>query len=179
MLALVVLSLKVSPLRFSGATPHNGGMYTIENNFHKNNSTLDYKRPAYLSRRKQKLYNRAKGTHKTRNWNSYHAIKKLAQKKCREAYSSYINNIICSEEASPKLFWNYIKNKKNDRCGVAPLKRPSLQSTQVFCNPGLSYSCGSCFRWYTFLHYISALGLEVIPQSVNVGVNCELFQYVV
>ena len=50
---------------------------------------------------------------------------------------------------------------------------------QVFCNPGLSYSCGSCFRWYTFLHCISALGLEVIPQSVNVGVNCELFQYVV
>jgi hypothetical protein len=46
-------------------------------------------------------------------------------------------------------------------------------------NPGLSYSCGSCFRWYTFLHYISALGLEVIPQSVNVGVNFELFQYVV
>ena len=44
---------------------------------------------------------------------------------------------------------------------------------QVFCNPGLSYSCGSCFRWYTFLHCISALGLEVIPQSVNVGVNCE------
>jgi hypothetical protein len=101
-------------------------MYTIENNFHKNNSTLDYKRPAYLSRRKQKLYNRAKRTHKTRNWNSYHAIKKLAQKKCREAYSSYINNIICSEEASPKLFWNYIKNKKNDRCGVAPLKRNGL-----------------------------------------------------
>jgi hypothetical protein len=32
-------------------------------------------------------------------------MKKLAQKKCREAYSSYINNIICSEEASPKLFW--------------------------------------------------------------------------
>ena len=79
-----------------------------------------------LSRRKQKLYNRAKRTHKTRNWNSYHAIKKLAQKKCREAYSSYINNIICSEEASPKLFWNYIKNKKNDRCGVAPLKRNGL-----------------------------------------------------
>jgi hypothetical protein len=53
-------------------------------------------------------------------------MKKLAQKKCREAYSSYINNIICSEEASPKLFWNYIKNKKNDRCGVAPLKRNGL-----------------------------------------------------
>ena len=34
--------------------------------------------------------------------------------------------IICSEEASPKLFWNYIKNKKNDRCGVAPLKRNGL-----------------------------------------------------
>jgi hypothetical protein len=35
-----------------------------------------------------------------------------------------------------------------------------LTSTQVFCNPGLSYSCGSCFQWYTFLQYISALGLE-------------------
>ena len=54
-----------------------------------------------LSRRKQKLYNQAKPTHKTRDWNSYNAIKKLSQKKCREAYSSYINNIICSEEASP------------------------------------------------------------------------------
>ena len=102
-------------------------MYTIENNFHKNNSALDYKRPAVtLSRRKQKLYNRAKPTDKTRDWNSYNAMKKLAQKKYREAYSSYVNNIICSEEASPKLFWNYIKNKKNDRCGVAQLKRNGL-----------------------------------------------------
>jgi hypothetical protein len=72
------------------------------------------------ARRKEKLYNQAKPTHKTRDWNSYNAIKKLAQKKCREAYSSYINNIICSDEASPKLFWNYIKNKKNDRCGCVP-----------------------------------------------------------
>jgi hypothetical protein len=40
------------------------------------------------------LNNRAKRTHKTRNWNSCNAIKK-----CREEYSSYINNIICSEEA--------------------------------------------------------------------------------
>lgn len=79
-----------------------------------------------LSRRKQKLYDRAKKTRKTRDWNLYNEMKKLVQKKCREAYSSYINNIICSEEASPKLFWNYIKNKKNDRCGVAPLKRNGL-----------------------------------------------------
>jgi hypothetical protein len=35
-------------------------------------------------------------------------------------------NIICSEEASPKLFWNYIKNKKKDRCRVATLKRNGL-----------------------------------------------------
>jgi hypothetical protein len=32
-----------------------------------------------LSRRKQKLYNRAKRTHKTKDWNSCNAIKKLAQ----------------------------------------------------------------------------------------------------
>jgi hypothetical protein len=107
-------------------------MYTIENNFHKNNSALDYKRPAVtLSRRKQKLYNRAKPTDKTRDWNSYNAMKKLAQKKYREAYSSYVNNIICSEEASPKLFWNYIKNKKNDRCGAAQLKRSGISGVEL------------------------------------------------
>jgi hypothetical protein len=129
-------------------------MYTIENNFHKNNSTLDYKRPAYLSRRKQKLYNRAKRTHKTKDWNSYNAIKKLAQKKCREAYSSYINNIICSEEASPKLFWNYIKNKKNDRCGVAQLKRNGgFKLVKSFMTP----------LWWIIIGGIS--GVELTPIS--------------
>ena len=36
--------------------------------------------------------------------------------------------MIWSDDFSPKLFWNYIKNKKNDRCGVnvAPLKRNGL-----------------------------------------------------
>jgi hypothetical protein len=63
-------------------------------------------------------------------------MKKLVQKKCREAYSSYINNIICSEEASPKLFWNYIKNKKNDRCGVAPLLVLSLWLFHSVGGPG-------------------------------------------
>ncbi|CAC5402247.1 unnamed protein product [Mytilus coruscus] len=72
-----------------------------------------------MSRRKQKLHNRAD----KKSGKKYKNIKKLHQRKCRETYNQYINNMICNDDSSLKLFWNYIKNKKNDRCGVTPLKR--------------------------------------------------------
>jgi hypothetical protein len=84
-------------------------MYTIENNTRITQPWIT-KDLGTLSRRKQKLCNRAKRTHKTKDWNSYNAIKKLAQKKYREAYSSYINNIICSEEAVALCGFKLVKS---------------------------------------------------------------------
>jgi hypothetical protein len=80
-----------------------------------------------------------------------------------EAYSSYINNIICSEEASPKLFWNYIKNKKNDRCGVAPLKRNGLTFSDSTTKANILNSQFSSPLWWIIIGGIS--GVELTPVS--------------
>ena len=48
------------------------------------------------------------------------------QKTCKEAYESYINNIICPDlRSNPKRFWSHISSKRHDNNGVAPLRGPS------------------------------------------------------
>jgi hypothetical protein len=78
--------------------------------------------------------------------------------------SSYINNIKCSEEASPKLFWNYIKNKKNDRCGVAPLKRNGLTFSDSTTKANILNSQFSSVLTSEDLSNISDMGVSSTPE---------------
>lgn len=53
-------------------------------------------------------------------------IKSLLQKKTRQAYWDYMNNIICDtgehKHGTTKRFWGFIKSLRNDSSGVAPLR---------------------------------------------------------
>ena len=75
-----------------------------------------------LSRRKQRAYNRARLTHHPDDWALYHRIKKESQRECRKAYDSYVLSLIDSNNNVSKRMWSYIKSKKVDYCGVAPLR---------------------------------------------------------
>jgi hypothetical protein len=66
---------------------------------------------------------------KTKNYTLLPKIKKIRssiQKKIRNSYWDYMNNIICDEtehkHGTTKRFWGFIKSLKNDSCGVAPLR---------------------------------------------------------
>jgi hypothetical protein len=80
-----------------------------------------------LSRRKKKAYRTAKKTNLASDWQYYKELKQLDQTECRKRYHSFINNMVCDDfSLNPKKFWNYIKGKKCDNSGVAPLKRDGV-----------------------------------------------------
>ena len=84
-----------------------------------------------LSKRKQRLYNRAKRSGKEKDWSCYNNLKKQQKLECRKAHNNYVSNIICPEiNAKPKKFWSYIKSKRCDAVGVSSLR----------ANDGITYT---------------------------------------
>ena len=74
-----------------------------------------------MLRKKQRLYNQAK---KQRDWTNYRHFQKECKKNIRRAEWDHINTTIRQglETNNSKPFWHYIKNKRQDNIGVAPLK---------------------------------------------------------
>ncbi|XP_072048556.1 uncharacterized protein [Amphiura filiformis] len=80
-----------------------------------------------LSRRKKRAFRTAKRTKSPTDWQYYKELKKLDQAECRKRYHSYVNNMTSeSFSSNSKKFWRYIKSKKCDNSGVAPLKRDGI-----------------------------------------------------
>jgi hypothetical protein len=69
-----------------------------------------------------KAGNKARKTKSQRDKDRYRKLKSLTQRTTREAYNDYVTNIISPEQTNtPKRFWSFIKSKKQDNSGVAPL----------------------------------------------------------
>ena len=75
-----------------------------------------------LSHKKQRLYNLARKSNCSRNWDSYQCFKCQVQRECRDAYNNYIKGLVDSNGTVSKRLWNFIKSQGKDHCGVAPLK---------------------------------------------------------
>ena len=75
-----------------------------------------------LLKRKRRLYKKAK---ETNNWTNYIFIQKTCRRSMRKAEWEYINNTITQglQTNNSKPFWKYIKSRKQDNIGVAPLKK--------------------------------------------------------
>lgn len=75
-----------------------------------------------LIRRKQRAYNKARRTCLASDWEQFRRLKYDSQRECRKAYQNFVHETICPElKNNPKKFWSFIKNKKCDNNGVAPL----------------------------------------------------------
>ena len=74
-----------------------------------------------MFKKKARLYKQAK---KTKVWKNYRHFQKECKRKVRKAEWAYTNNTIMEglENNNPKPFWKYIKSRKQDNIGVAPLK---------------------------------------------------------
>jgi hypothetical protein len=74
---------------------------------------------------------KARKTKKPKDRERYRKLKAQAQRTSRQAYGNYVHDIISPEQTeNPKRFWSFIKSKKQDNSGVAPLRG----------NDGLIYS---------------------------------------
>ena len=73
-----------------------------------------------LTRKIKQGIKHAKQNHRDKD--RYRKLKSLTQRTTRKAYNDYVTNIISPEQTnSPKSVWSFIKSKKQDNSGVAPL----------------------------------------------------------
>ena len=80
------------------------------------------KKEKKMTKKKQRFYKQAK---KHNKWTTYRAYQKECKRHLGKAESDYINKNIIEGlvNNSTKPFWCYIKSKRQDSCGVAPLKK--------------------------------------------------------
>jgi hypothetical protein len=77
-----------------------------------------------LSRKKQKAYDKVKASKKTKDWDHYKSIKRKCQIECRKAYNNYVSTMLNNDiKSNPKSLWSFIKIKRCDSTGVAPLSK--------------------------------------------------------
>lgn len=88
--------------------------------FHQPWITGDIKR---LSRRKKRAYSKACQSKDPFDFRRYQELKKTTRKACKDAYANYMKDIIGPDiTVNPKRFWGYIKGKRCENVGIAPLK---------------------------------------------------------
>ena len=83
---------------------------------------MDKKKGKEMQEKKQRLYRQAR---KTKKWSNYRSYQKECKRHLRKAEYEYINQNIFEElkTNNTKPFWKYIKSKRQDAEGIAPLKK--------------------------------------------------------
>ncbi|KAK3094514.1 hypothetical protein FSP39_002723, partial [Pinctada imbricata] len=76
-----------------------------------------------LTRRKHRAFLKAKSTGRHKDLKRYKCLKSTCQRTIRKAHDDYIKDIISPDaKQNPKKFWSYVKGKKQESTGVAPLR---------------------------------------------------------
>ncbi|KAK3089266.1 hypothetical protein FSP39_002210 [Pinctada imbricata] len=88
----------------------------------KNNIPWVRRKEKKILKKKQRLYQQAK---KTKNWKNYKSFQRDCKRQLRRAEWEYVNSNIMKglENNNAKPFWRYVKSKRQDSCGIAPLKK--------------------------------------------------------
>jgi hypothetical protein len=88
----------------------------------KSNIPWIRKKHKKMIKHKQRLYNQAK---KTKNWKNYRQFQKECKRELRKAEWQYVNSNIMEglNNNNTKPFWKYVKSKRQDANGIAPLKK--------------------------------------------------------
>ncbi len=86
-----------------------------------------------LCKRKQRLFNKAKKTGKKCHWESFKRHQKFTIKAIRNTHWEYLNNILAEglAEGNTRPFWRYIKSRKQDSFGIAPLKEDGVVHSEA------------------------------------------------
>jgi hypothetical protein len=75
-------------------------------------------------RKKHKLYAKAKLTNSTADWTKYKQHKKDTKKAINKSHWMYVHGMLQDSltQKDSKPFWRYIKSKRQDNTGIAPIK---------------------------------------------------------
>ena len=96
----------------------------IPSSLRRNNQNLPWvdRKLKKLLDNKKRLFKQAK---KTKNWKNFHFAQKECRRKMRTAESNWVNRTIEDglQNNDSKPFWKYVKAKRQDNTGVAPLKK--------------------------------------------------------
>ena len=65
---------------------------------------------------------RAKRTQGTNDWDRFRKLQVENQKACKNAYNTYVNNMVDEDSGNCKRLYSFIKSKKCDGSGVSPLR---------------------------------------------------------
>ena len=77
-----------------------------------------------LLRRRQKAFRVARRNNNAKNQARYRHLKATAQREMRKAHDDFIDQTVCGElQGNSKRFWSYLKSKRQDSQGVAPLRK--------------------------------------------------------
>ena len=90
-------------------------------------------------RKRDHLHKKQKTSGKPKDRKAFLDQKHLAQRKLRKAHSEYLENLLglhntstaadTESKCSPKKLFSYIKNTRQDSCGITPLRKDGLLHT--------------------------------------------------
>ena len=78
-----------------------------------------------MTKRKQRLYNKAKQSKSQADWDKYKQCKKATTSEIRKAHNEYVERKLIRglDEGSTKPFWRYVKSLRRDTSGIGSLKQ--------------------------------------------------------
>ncbi|XP_060583415.1 uncharacterized protein LOC132739673 [Ruditapes philippinarum] len=79
-----------------------------------------------ITRQKKRWFKRARRSNTQHDWDRYITIKRQAQLTCRRAHDHHVASMLSEDHENPKVFWQYIKSRKKENFGVAPLKKDGI-----------------------------------------------------
>ena len=75
------------------------------------------------TRRKNRAYYKARKTKNPIDLDRYKRLRTQTQKDIRSAHKKYMEEVVSNDlQENPKVFWSYIKSKRQESTGVAPVK---------------------------------------------------------
>ena len=75
-----------------------------------------------LSRQKHQSFRKARQNSSRKNWTRYKNIQKACKDECKKVYNNYVCDMV-SDPSNCKKLYSFVKDKKCDSSGVAPLKK--------------------------------------------------------
>ena len=75
----------------------------------------------WLSRQKRRAFTKYKTSGRDKDRQRYRHLQKSTQQECKRAYNTYASDMVQEDSNSKKLF-SFIKSKKCDSAGIAPLR---------------------------------------------------------
>jgi hypothetical protein len=125
------------------------------------------------SKKKQRLFNRAKSTQKASDWAAFKAYQKQLQKKCRKICWEFQKSMFDeTSDNSHKSFWKFINAKKQEPTSVSSLK---TGNKVIFDSRGKATAFNSQFSSVFTCentNNIPDLGDSTIPAMSSIVVSC-------